>query len=586
MKKSRLYKTQSFIELAVVLVVIVVINVLGNIYYTRFDLTAEKRYTLSETSKKLAGQLKEKMYFKLYLDGELSAKFKQLRNEIRDMAYEFRQASGNKIEIEVIDPLKGISSSELSDVLKQFSEKGIEPGRDVDQENSDETRIKYVIPGADMEYAGKTISINFMQYDPAKDPETNVKIAIDNIEYEMANGLRQSVQEKTKKIVVADGNGEMIGQEVGSFANELGKYYNLEAVNLNVNDPEAGRPFIERMMKSPDSAAQILLNGLQNRLNQADLLMVVKPLTDYSPAELYLIDQFLMKGGRIIWMIDPVQIEIDSFQKQSVVVAMPRELENINAGLFSYGVSVNNDLLEDRICNRVPIKVGEQQQLTDFMFFPLFTNDNSGHIITKNVGAVWAQFPATLKARVRDSLNYIPLLASSPNTKVVQAPASIEFVNVFMQSRDPNFLKTMKDGIKLSGILLEGKFKSSYLYQKKFTSGKFIPETWGKQIVIADGDIMRNYVSTRGITFPTGYDFHSRITFANKKFLLNCIDYLIDDNGLIEIRGKEFSMRLLDATKIRAEKTKWQIINVGLPVLLILVFGFLNYVIRKRRYTA
>jgi ABC-2 type transport system permease protein len=437
-----------------------------------------------------------------------------------------------------------------------------------------------------MEYAGKTISVNFMQYDPAKDPETNVKVAIDNIEYEMANGLRQAILDKTKKIIVADGSGEMIGQEVGSFAEELGKYYNLEALNMNVNDPEAGRPFIERLMKSPDSAAQILLNSLQFRLNEADLLMIVKPMKDYSPAELYLIDQFLMQGGRIMWMLDPVHIEIDSFQKQGAVVAMPRDLENINAELFQYGVSVNNDLLEDRICNRVPIKVGEQQQLTDFMFFPLFTNDNSGHIITKNVGAIWAQFPATLKARVKDSLNYIPLLTSSPNSKVIQAPATVEFINVFMQARDPNFLNTMKDGIRISGILLEGKFKSAYLYQKKFTSGKFIPETWGKQIVIADGDIMRNYVSNRGITFPTGYDFHSRITFANKKFLLNCIDYLIDDNGLIEIRGKEFSLRLLDTTKIRAEKTKWQIINVWVPVLLILVFGLTNHLIRKRRYTA
>ncbi|MFM7765184.1 MAG: Gldg family protein, partial [Sphingomonadales bacterium] len=209
MKKRRLHKTQSWLELLMLLVGIVVINALSSLYYKRFDLTQEKRYTLSETSKNLASQIEEKLYFKLYLDGEMSAKFKQLRNEIRDMAYEFREASRGKIEIEVSDPLKDKDKKEVAGILESFAERGMEPVRDVDSEDGDETRIKYLVPGAECIYRGKTIAIRFFQFDVSVDIEKNIKGAIDNIEYEMANALRQCVTEKAKKIIVADGSGEM-----------------------------------------------------------------------------------------------------------------------------------------------------------------------------------------------------------------------------------------------------------------------------------------------------------------------------------------------------------------------------------------
>jgi len=584
-KKHRLYKTQSWLELLMLLVGIVVINALSSFYYKRFDLTQEKRYTLSETSRKLTSRVEEKLYFKLYLDGEMSAKFKQLRNEIRDMAYEFREASGDKIEIEVTDPLKDKDKKEVAGILESFAERGMEPVRDVDSEDGDETRIKYLIPGAECIYKGKTIAIRFFQYDVSVDLEKNIKGAIDNIEYEMANALRQCVTEKAKKIIVADGNGEMLDARVGSFAAELSRYYNVEPLNLNVSDPESARPFETQIKAAKDSTELILLRSLQHRLNAADLLMVVKPEKDYSPAELFLIDQFIMKGGKVIWLLDPVHVEIDSFQRVPTVMAMNKGLENIITSLFGYGVGVNTDLLQDLTCNRIPLPMGGRMELIPFPYFPLFTSKYTKHVINKNIGAVWTQFPGTLKIKDRQGLKTTPLLVSSGYTKVANAPATVELITVAMMSTDRNYAKTMKSGPQVSGVLMEGKFKSPFQYQKKPDLGNYLPDGQSVMVVISDGDIIRNFVSSKGGNFPTGYDRYSQITFANQKFLQNCVDYLIDDNGLIEIRARETQLRLLDQVKVKEGKSYWQWFNILLPLCFIVLLGLVNFVIRRKKYT-
>ncbi|MBS3914182.1 MAG: gliding motility-associated ABC transporter substrate-binding protein GldG [Bacteroidetes bacterium] len=587
MGKRRIYKTQSWVELAVMLVILVILNTLAGFYYKRFDLTTEKRFTLSETSKKLASALSEKLYFKLYLNGEMSGNFKQLRSEIQDMAYEFREASGGKIEIEALDPLKGKEGSERAKILNEFVQKGIEPKSDIEDENGDETRIRELIPGAEFNYKNNTFYANFFEYDAALSVDENFQRAIENIEYEMANALRQCVTEKTKRIIVADGNGEMIDNRVQSFAAELRKYYSIEAVNLNIADTNAGKPFLQKMMANPDSAELILMNSLQRRLNLADLLMIVKPLHDYTPAELFLIDQFLMQGGRVLWMVDPVHIEIDSFENNESQVALDYGLENINSMLNTYGVLFNNDLLLDAMCNRIPYMEQGRMRMINWWYFPLFTDKNEAHIITKNVGAVWSQFPSTLKIKPRKEINTIPLLTSSARSKVVNTPATVEMTKVIMQQTPEylqQYLATMNAGPKTTGVLLEGNFNSAFANQKRFTDIPFKKSGKSKMVVIADGDLIRNQVSSRGGNYPTGFDRFNRMTFANKKFMLNCIDYMIDDNGLIEIRGKEIGLRLLDKTKIKTEKLFWQQVNILVPIGIVLLFGATNFWIRKRKY--
>ena len=579
-------RIQSILEFTTLLVIIIVTNILGNFYYLRIDLTEEKHYTLSETSKKLSKELKEKCYFRLYLDGDMSARFKNLRNEIRDVAYEFRELSGGKIEIEVIDPFEGKQLSEVSGILDDFNQRGVIHQRDIEGEGGNSTTIKNIIPGAEMMYAGKTVAINFYEHDVALDADNNIKRAIDNVEYEIANGLRQCTLDKPKKIAVADGSGEMIDNRVGDFAAELGKYYDVSALNINVADPKSAEPFIDKLksLSNPEEMGSALINSLQQRLNNNDLLLIIKPAKDYSPSELYLIDQFLLKGGKVIWMIDPVHVEIDSFETNSSIAAMDNQLENINASLFNYGVKMESTLLMDANCNQIPIPVGNRPEMIDFYYFPVFMSVSSPHIINKNVGPVWGQFPATLTAKSKTDLNVTPLLSSSPYTKTIQAPANVDLENAYMQSRDDRFRNTLRGGSKLTGVLMEGKFQSPFIYQKHYTGSAFLPNGESKMVVIADGDIMRNGVSGRGGIYPTGYDRFTKTTFANKKFILNCIDYLIDDNGLIEIRAKEKTLRLLDSEKTRLEHTYWQWFNIIAPLLSMMIFGIANNIYRKRKY--
>ena len=579
-------RIQSILEFTTLLVIIIVANILGNFYYLRIDLTEEKRYTLSETSKKLSKELKEECYFRLYLDGDMSARFKNLRNEIRDVAYEFRELSGGKIEIEVIDPFEGKQLSEVSGILDDFNQRGVIHQRDIEGEGGNSTTIKNIIPGAEMMYAGKTVAINFYEHDVALDADNNIKRAIDNVEYEIANGLRQCTLDKPKKIAVADGSGEMIDNRVGDFAAELGKYYDVSALNINVADPKSAEPFIDKLksLSNPEEMGSALINSLQQRLNNNDLLLIIKPAKDYSPSELYLIDQFLLKGGKVIWMIDPVHVEIDSFETNSSIAAMDNQLENINASLFNYGVKMESTLLMDANCNQIPIPVGNRPEMIDFYYFPVFMSVSSPHIINKNVGPVWGQFPATLTAKSKTDLNVTPLLSSSPYTKTIQAPANVDLENAYMQSRDDRFRNTLRGGSKLTGVLMEGKFQSPFIYQKHYTGSAFLPNGESKMVVIADGDIMRNGVSGRGGIYPTGYDRFTKTTFANKKFILNCIDYLIDDNGLIEIRAKEKTLRLLDSEKTRLEHTYWQWFNIIAPLFSMMIFGIANNIYRKRKY--
>lgn len=584
MKKTN-KRFQSYLNLLSVLVLAIISNVLANIYYQRIDLTEEKRFTLSETSINLSEKLKEKLYLKLYLDGEMSAKFKRLKIEIRDLALEFREASNKKIELEIINPFEEVKEGEVDKILQNFAEKGINPVRDIDRENADETRIKYLLPGAELFYGNKRASVNFFEYDVALTPEENISKAIDNIEYELANGIRQVSTEKTKSIVVADGNGEMIGADVSSFARELTKYYNISALNMNFSDPNAAAPWAEQIQKDPEHADQVFINGMHRRLNLNDLLIVIKPLQDYSNQELYLIDQFLVNGGKVLWLIDPVHIEIDSFRNYKQVLALNRDLENISASLFHYGVGLKNTLLTDLKCNRIPIPASGRMELVDFPYFPIFGDNESAHIITKNVGSVWAQFPATLEPKVRPELDITPLLSSTPYSKTITAPAPIDLESVYMQMRNADYRKTMNGGEQLTAVLMEGTFKSRYKYMKKYSDVPYIEKGNSKMIVIADGDIIRNPVDKNGRGYPTGYDRITQFTFANQKFLLNCIDYLIDDNGLIEIRSKERTVRLLDPEKSKSERSYWQWFSLLTPLGIILIFGITNYFIRKKRYT-
>jgi ABC-2 type transport system permease protein len=236
----------------------------------------------------------------------------------------------------------------------------------------------------------------------------------------------------------------------------------------------------------------------------------------------------------------------------------------------------------DRVCNRIPTP---RREFFDWFYFPLFTSRSLDHPIVINLGGVWSQFPSTLRAKPRQDIKITNLLVSSPYSKVSGVPSRIEFLSTYMQSRDENYRSTMMEGLQTTGVLLEGTFRSPFTFRRKLTSQPFRTECVNSMIVIADGDIARNAVMLRsGQPYPLGYDRFSQITFANKKFLLNCVDYLADGSGLLEIRAKEFQLRLLDQARIKEEKDFWMWLNLLVPIGTILLFGIGNRMIRRYRY--
>lgn len=566
--------------------VLVVVNALASKYYARIDLTENKRYTLNNTSKEIAAQLKEKAYFKIYLDGEISAKYKRLRSAIRDMLYEFRNAANGNIEFNIASPIEGKDEKTRNDILMQLTGKGLMPYQDIESESADQEKRNIILPGGEVYYKDKSFAINFFNPDFSLDEEQNVSKAIEQIEFEIASSLRKCVVENPLKVAFIEGSGELKEWQVKDLTKELSQHYTLDRLNLNLADSFCAKPFEKEILAHPDSAEFALLNALQRRLNTFSGIVIAKPKSDYSMAELYLIDQFVMKGGKVIWLIDPINAENDSLRLTGNFLAQAYNFENINSTLFRYGVTINPDILMDLYCSKIKLMnpSTRQMEMFDWPFHPLYTS-GSNHPAVRNLGLIWGQYSSTISVKNRPGLSINPVLVSSPRTKTAKVPAEVS-IETGLLTRVPQYKETYKEGNKITGVLMEGKFRSSFQNIKHLTMLSLPDSVLNSMLVIADGDIARNSGSGRtDENIPLGFDRTTGQVYANKKFLVNCIDYLLGQRDLIELRAREISIPLLDREKIKAEKSFWQILNVGLPILLVVLFGFGNRMYRRYKYT-
>lgn len=584
-------KIKALLDLSLILVVVVIANLLSNQYYLKLDLTKEKRYTLSETSKKLASEVDDYIYIKVYLHGELSSKFKQLKNATFDMLENFREFSGKKIEYEFVDPFAGKENNEKYQLLQEFEQKGLRPYDDVDDSELESQSRNLIIPGAEVFYGtGKSFVMYFLKTELGLANEENINQSIENLEYEFAHAIRKCKADQKKKIGFLSGHGELGELELYDLKKELGSFYRLEKLNINLYDPEAISLYTEKLTDNDEEDAATILGGLQNRINQMDAVVVAKPTKDLNREEAFIIDQYIMNGGKTLWFIDALQAEIDSMGSGGRMICPDYPLETLREILFHYGVRINVDLLQDFRCN--DIKLRDPYSANSFrnfpwVYYPVFTAHPtlSKHPINKNIEGVWSRFGGTLKLIAREDMQHIPLLMSSDKTKTSAAPAMVEFSIIDkIRSRDPNFLATYNQGVQVTGVLTEGIFRSAFTRRNVRGPLAFKEKGKSSMIVISDGDIARNHVNSQGGYLELGKDHITGRNFGNKKFLLNCFDYLLDDYGLIEIRSKEIALRLLDKQKVKEEKAKWQFINLGLPVIIIILFGFINSLIRKRKY--
>jgi len=549
------------IYLLAFIVGIIALNVLSSFIFTRFDFTKEKRYTLSDNTRELLSKINDPIQVTVYLEGDFPAGFKRLRNATRDLLSDYRAYSAKNLRYDFVNPLSGNEELKQQN-YQQLTQMGLEP-TNLSVKTEEGLTQKVVFPAALITYKGQQIAVNLFQNKIGIDPEEVLNNSIQNLEYAFTSAIKKVTGSGKPRIGFTEGHGELSDLQLADAMSSLQYGY------------EAGRVDLKT----------IPLEGL----NKLKLLIIPKPDKEFSEAEKYKIDYFLMKGGSIFWAIDNVNAELDSLRGMGSQLTFAKKL-NLDDMLFRYGVRINYDLIADMSCAQIPINVGapgsqSQIQMVPWLFYPLFV-PVSKHPLVKNLDAIRSEFASTVDTIAVAGIKKQVILSSTPFSRLMKVPSLISLQMVEEQP-DP---RAFKSEAKPVGVLLEGRFPSVFKNRpipEGITENMNTPRvsSAAKMIVVGDGDILKNQISTKdGSPFPLGYDRYMEQQFGNKNFLLNIADYLTDDSGIIELRNKEIRIRLLDKARIKEEKLTWQLLNLGLPLLLMLIFAFLHHLYRQKKF--
>lgn len=566
-EKQTSRKRKDITTLVIWSAIILLLNFIGSYAFRRFDLTSEKRYTLASSTKELLKSIDDQIYLKVYLSGDFNPDFTRLRNETREILNEFRAYSDNQINYEFITPGEGLTPVETQNLEKQLYEKGIVP-EDVTTRGKDKTTQARIWPGAIVTYKGKeTVWQIFNRQSTGVDGETSVNNSVEELEYSLTNAIRKLQRTKRAEVTFLQGHAEADTIRQYSFMYALSEYYRVNTLNIT-----AGHEL--------------------SALKGTDLLVITQPDTVFPDKHLYVIDQFIMNGGKVLWLIDPVQTNMDSL-RNGFTMGLNRPL-GIEEMLYKYGVRLNSNLVQDLRSGFWKINVGYQNGQPNWQLFPWLYSPlvlpTTDHPIVKNLDLIKFDFASTLDTiKSARGIKKTILLTSSKYTRTVPSPARISLAMVKIRQRESQFINSYQP----LACLLEGEFNSfveNRLPSALLNDTAFKHIDHGKKtkmIVVADGDIAINdFNRNNGQVFPLGFDRNTRQIFANRTFLLNCVNYLLDDEGLLQLRAREVKLRLLDKKKINTQRHKWQFINVALPIIAIIVLGLMQYYLRKRRYSA
>lgn len=565
-------KQQAILQVSILIAILIGCNVVANYFYARVDLTKEKRFTLTDATKDLLEDLDEVVFLQIYLEGEMNAGFKRLRNSTFEMLNEFKAYAGHNIAYEFIDPLADTEGKERQRVVEQLMKKGLEPKRII--ENKEEYSEKVIFPSALVVYKGRELPITLLEEQLNKGAEETLNNSIALLEYNLANAIQKLQRPTRPALAFIEGQGELEGEELQDMAATLSKYYIIERVNLKDN------------LYIPKKYAAAI---------------IAKPTQKFEEQNKYKIDQYLMNGGRVLWLVENMRTHLDSLKNKSgSFIALDYGL-NLDDQLFKYGVRLNFDLVQDLQCGAIPLTVGVDKfgnatQIKPFpwLYFPILTQSNKDHPVTKNLDAVLGKFTATLDTIQTKNANIKKtiLLKTSPYSRTMTAPIKVN-VNDARQKPNPDAFEGK--GNKAVAVALEGEFVSPFKNRLALSTKQMIDTIEGlsvkdksdytRMVVIADGDIIKNDIDRKtGRVVPLGYYKYSKQTFANKELLFNAIEWLTDEKGIIAARSKDIKLRLLDMQKVKSERFMWQLLNVGLPILLVLLFaGGYNFY-RRRKY--
>ena len=562
----------------VTMVIVAALNAIGSSVFTRFDLTSEKRYSLSSATKQTLRDLDDYVYFKVYLEGDFPAGFKKLRRETKEMLDEFR-AYSKYIDYEFINPSESSDRNELAETYQTLTQQGLKP-TELTVENSDGSiRQMTIFPGALVSYQnGTEVAIDLLENQIGRSSEEALNISIQNLEYRLMDAIVKVTRSRKPNIGFIEGHGELTKTEVQDITKTLEENYHVSRGEI------AGQvdALIERY---EDSKGEVHANI------KFDALVIAKPTQPFDEKDKFLLDQYIMHGGKVLWLVEPVFATMDSLTSQESTLGVDQDL-NLDDMLFKYGVRLNHNLLLDLNCAMLPIRTGQvggQAQMEYFYwyYFPLL-QAASNHPMVRNMNAIKADFVSSIDATTSEgNVQKIPLLKTSEKTKVSGTPVFITLAMLRLRPGDLEF----PSGEKNVAYLLKGNFPSLYANRLPTEISEselidFMPESVPtSMIVVADGDIIRNQIDIRTREpLPLGLDQYTGITYTNKDFIMNAISYLADGENLVSIRSRELKIRLLDRNKINEQRLRWQLINILVPIGMALLLGVEMAFNRKNKY--
>ena len=549
-------------SLVIWFLVIILINTVSGYFFARFDLTQEKRYTLSEATTDQLENLEDVVFIRVYLEGNLPTEFRELHDATKELLDEFRAYGGMNIEYEFINPSISPDEKERVEVYKELTRQGLQY-TNIRMQAGDKTSEQIVFPGAIISFHGREVPIQILKSVAGATEQEMIAASIQQLEYEFVSAIRRVNQATKKSVAFIGGHGELSELETADAKRALEEFYEVERVTLDQK---------------------------VNALDGFDAIIIARPDSAYSEQDKFIIDQFIMNGGKSLWMIDPVFARMDSLRTSNLTMGLKLE-HNLDDQLFKYGVRLNADLVMDIQCINKPIVTGyignqPRQEMFPWYYEPLLSG-NQEHPISANIERVKTEFVSTMEAIEVDNVSSTPLLLTSDQCRTVKVPTRISF-NIL---RDPPKYEMFTDGPLPTALLLEGKFPSVFTNRlpKRLLADeglKFKERSVDtKMIVVSDGDIIRNPVSLSDQKFyALGFDKYTQTLYGNRAFVLNSMNYLCDDSGLLNVRSKEFKIRLLNQAKIESERYYWQVLNTAAPLVIVLLMGIGFYYWRKRRF--
>lgn len=550
------------LSLVIWLALIILVNFIGSNFFNRLDLTEEKRYTLNESSRERLENLDEVVFVRVYLEGDLPTEFRELRNATKEMLDDFRAYAGENIQYEFINPSESPDEKERVKVYQELTRQGLQY-TNIRLQTGDKMSEQIVFPGAILSFKGRETPIQLLKSQTGATEQQMITNSIQQLEYEFMSAIDKITSTYKKKVAFIEGNGELSALETADSKRALEEFYEVSRIKIDQN-----------------------LDALEGQ----DAIIIARPDSAYDERDKFIIDQFIMNGGKVIWFIDPVFARMDSLRKSTMTLGLVLEY-NLEDQLFHYGARLNGDLVMDIECINKPIVTGyignqPRQEMFPWFYEPLLSG-NEAHPITQNLDRIKTEFVSTIESVAGDSVTSTPLLLTSEKSRTVAAPTRISF-NIL---REPPKYEMFTKGPLTTALLLEGKFTSVFTNRlpRKLLDDDGINfkerSAPTKMIVVSDGDIIRNPISKlENKFFALGYDKYSQKVFGNREFVLNAVNYLCDDSGLLNVRSKNFKIRLLDQAKIDEDRTFWQVLNTSVPLVFILVFAIVFITIRKRRF--